>query len=404
MESPVPNPSRRRLLAALLCAASLLPAFADDGEARCSVLLELRNGQYREVEFAGMRNDTLEVSGTLENGSAQSLRLPKAAISALYFEGGETLDLSKSEGKCPEPTPKPDSADAGGPSPAPAQDSAAAARPLPQPAPGRSPAPEPEPFASLDLTASEEGLPVWIDSRRTAHRTPALVDSLPPGEHLVEVRWLVENNVWAAQKTVRLRPGERRRLHLALQRVRPTLSVHSVPSGAELWIDAEPDFLRPAKHRTPFERRDVGLGVGVATLFAPGYRDTTIAFRIDAHHPNRLFVEMEPLSEAERAAQEALLARRARVSRGKTLLWASAAPLGAAVALFALADNDYALAREKKKRIEGVVVPSGPNFDRILERNRALKEQGDRKRTAAWIFTGAGGLLLLAGAVVSVDF
>ena len=93
MESPVPNPSRRRLLAALLCAASLLPAFADDGEARCSVLLELRNGQYREVEFAGMRNDTLEVSGTLENGSAQSLRLPKAAISALYFEGGETLQI-----------------------------------------------------------------------------------------------------------------------------------------------------------------------------------------------------------------------------------------------------------------------------------------------------------------------
>ena len=354
-----------------------------------------------------MRNDTLEVSGRLGDGSARSLRLPKAAISALYFEGGETLDLSLSDGKCPGPAAAADSASSAPADTAlPADSAAAPPPPAPeaQPAPAPVSAPEPEAFAGLDVTASEEGLAVWIDSRRTAHRTPALVDSLPPGEHLVEVRWFVENNVWAAQKKVVLRPGERRKLHLVPERVRPALSVHSVPSGAELWIDAEPDFLRPAKHRTPYERTDVPLGVAEIALFAPGYRDTTLELRVDAHNPNRVFVEMTPLSGDELEAQKALLARRSRIARGKTLVWSSVAPLGAAVALFALADNDYALARGKKKRIEGVVVPSGPNFDRILERNRALKEQGDRKRTAAWIFTGAGGLLLLAGAVVSVDF
>ena len=110
MERSVSSPLRRRPLAALLCAASLLPAFAADGGTRCSVLLELRDGQYREVEFAGMRNDTLEVSGRLGDGSARSLRLPKAAISALYFEGGETLDLSLSDGKCPGPAAAADSA------------------------------------------------------------------------------------------------------------------------------------------------------------------------------------------------------------------------------------------------------------------------------------------------------
>ena len=87
-----------------------------------------------------MRNDTLEVSGRLGDGSARSLRLPKAAISALYFEGGETLDLSLSDGKCPGPAAAADSASSAPADTALPADSAAAP---PPPAPEAQPAPAP---------------------------------------------------------------------------------------------------------------------------------------------------------------------------------------------------------------------------------------------------------------------
>ena len=362
-------------------------------------LLELRGGQYREVEFLGMADDTLEVRGTLDDGTSREVRVPKSALASVHFEGAVELDLSRSEGACPD-AGEPEARAAVSP------DSAAADSVPAEPAPPPPPEPKPEPprLATLEVTASEEGLRVWIDGRETKERTPASIDSLEPGDYFVEVRWLVEQNTWAAQKRVTLRPGERKRVHLVPERVRPILSIRSVPEPAELWLEPEPDRMRPSKLRTPYRRIDVDLGLYPVTLAAEGYRDTSFVILLEANRPNALLVEMTPLSDAERAAQAAFLKRRARRNAGKTLLWSAVPPLGAAVALFALADHDYELAREKKRRIEGVVVDRGPHFDRLKSRNRALAEGGDKKRLGGWVFTGLGGALLVAGAVLSVDF
>ncbi len=366
------------------------------GPLSCELTVQLHDGSERSVTFWGMERDTLSLTGKTKEGEELHLLLPKRAIRAARWNDGTSLDLSLSEARCPAR----DSISTALPSPSPAVDPAPS---TPPPAAAEVLPPSTPSPATLHITSSEEGLPIWIDDEETHYVTPAkiLVDTL---EHIYEVRWGVEQNLWGAQRKLKVGKNQEYHLHLPLKKVTPALSVHTSPSAAEIWLEASPRLALPSRWKTPLHLHNPPPGRYNIYLQAAGFRDTLLSYHLLLDHPTHLYVEMSPLLPHELQEQQKKFEIRELRLAGRILTWSAAPLLGGAALLFASAAENYEEAYALKEQIEGVVIARGENFYSIREENRKLVRRGDLKRTAGWTTFGVGAILLMTGATLQVAF
>jgi hypothetical protein len=122
------------------------------------------------------------------------------------------------------------------------------------------------------VSSSREGLPITLDGALTGQVTPALLKGVPPGPHTVEIALECEH----FQAEVEVLSLQIARLQAEPVGGTGALSVTTAPSGAEVYLDGEP------QGPSPVEIWGVSCEEHSLIARAPGYLETARALKVPA--------------------------------------------------------------------------------------------------------------------------
>ncbi len=180
-----------------------------------------------------------------------------------------------------------------------------------------------------------------------------------------------------------------------------TLRISTWPSGAELYIGNRPaSFARKAPFRSPHELRLESADTVVrATLFKPGYSDTTLDIHVADFPHSFAWIALEEADLYKIELQEQILDRRKNRQVGKILFASSLVPLALAGTFAAIAESRFQDAEKARKKIENSVIREGKAY-RSFERTFSnAKESGKNYRTAAIVSLGFSALFLVSAVI-----
>jgi|GEM_PF-1005352 len=151
---------------------------------------------------------------------------------------------------------------------------------------------------SIIVDSDPEGADVLLDSVRSGTQTPARLDNITPGYHVIRL----EKGELEGEKTVTLQPNVVSRIMVTLTVRKTLLMITSEPAGAEVLIDGQP------RGRTPYQFDAEGMRtykIGIRSIgYLPEDREVelsksgTTTLDVALHRYGELSVESNP-SEAE---------------------------------------------------------------------------------------------------------
>ncbi len=180
-----------------------------------------------------------------------------------------------------------------------------------------------------------------------------------------------------------------------------TLRISSWPSGAELYLGDRPgSFVKKAPLGSPCEIRLGRSDTLVrATLFKPGYSDTTLDIRIADFPRSFAWIELQEADLDRIELQEQILDRRKNRQVGKVLFASSLVPLALAGTFAALSEAHFHDAEKARKKIENSVIREGDAYRSFERKFSDAKESGKNYRTAAAVSLGFSALFLVSAVI-----
>jgi len=258
--------------------------------------------------------------------------------------------------------------------------------------------------AVLVVTSDPADARVYVDNVLVEGLTPLVIPNLEAKKFHVMARKYLRGVDWWGSKRVLTKEGDTTRITIKLLKPHTQLSIQSLPTEAEVYIDEMPSLSKIPTVRTDTTLVDVQPAPErTITLFKVGYYDTTFTMPVEAYMPNLVGVELHAITEDLNKLQSQIdfVTHRQRKWIGRGLLWSSIAPVLAGGVLAVLADRDWSKAANDRNAYQDAAFASSETI-RLVKENKDLNASGDLK---AKIGAGLGGLAVLtAGLGLAFQF
>jgi len=217
----------------------------------------------------------------------------------------------------------------------------------------------------------------------------------------ISAYWHSGENMWAAKRTVKL-TGDTAKFFLELKRSFAETEIRTNPEKALVFRDNVLKLNSKPLGKTPYVLRGLP-GETQLRIFHKGYNDTLINVNIDAVEKQIQFVQLSPVTEPQKIAEQNLFAKsQTKRNVGLGLLGGSAGPLIAGIVLCKMAQDDYKHAKDLKNELKYHSSIGAENFKaKIAENHKAVKD-GDSKMVYGGSLIGLS--LLLAGVGFAMSF
>lgn len=255
------------------------------------------------------------------------------------------------------------------------------------------------PLNSLYIGSETPGAIIYINGLPTLAMSPFTYQGLPLGKYHIEMRWQVNQNLWATETQVQLFKSTQKKIYAKSERVRPELTIQSEPSHATIRIANTHDKDYENHWVTPLQLKDIEPGIRELTLQKEGYRDTTFLVNVMAAQPTLQVVELQPdLSLANSMHYQQLKQRKWGVS----LMWAAIPTAALSGVYHALAENQLRKAWETKKtlRLHGIHQADSPQYTQAKQENRRSVQEANSHYQTSQILIGIATILGTAGVVL----
>lgn len=242
---------------------------------------------------------------------------------------------------------------------------------------------------------------IYVDDVQLDSLTPNLISHITEGKHRVMVRRYLKGVDWWGTADIEVDPGDTAKIMIKLEKPRTRLTIQSVPSGAECYLDEMPSLSLMPTMYTDTTLIDIRPGVDrQVSFFKAGYHDTSLTVTVDAFMPNLISVDLRPIAEDLDKMQYQVNFKEKRKKKwiGRGLLWSSIAPILTGGILLYLAEQDWEKATDYKYAYEDAAFHS-TDTDRLIEKNKDLNRSGDQKAIAATALGSIGLILASIGLV-----
>jgi hypothetical protein len=391
----------------------------------------LKSGHKKGADFLGLYRDTLYLGGKIK-GRYRVVPIAKEKFKAVLFKNGKKLDLSLShflpDDLTPEAQTASDSSSENSASNLPDDSSTTAEEKTKQidtssvrdsaitastsvDTSGNAPkveyrtirdtirvseCPRDTQSSYLYISTEPEGAYIYIDGERQAEATPFRMRTDKKGRLLLRARWQVEGLLWAGEKHIRVHGGDSLSVFIPMQRVRPSLLVHSQPTGAEVYAQPLPDSYSRPRHRTPYTFRDILQQEQVISLRQEGFHDTTLIIPMDLRN-SEININMRPIQDSiSLSKQEEFLYLRQRHESGRIFLYSSIGPAIMSGIFSWISKEKAEQAQQIKEELEQPALADGTKRNEAIEANKEAYESSLFWQKASWISLATG--LGMAGA------
>ncbi len=255
----------------------------------------------------------------------------------------------------------------------------------------------------IHVETDPEGVTLATESLGEICRTPCTFATQDTGKVVLYAYWNVNKQLWAARHAIVPVPFDTTKISLKLKRVRPELSISTLPGDAEIYAGSAPVTLSTTPiGRTPSKYPIFEPGETTIQLRKAGFRDTTITLFVPPTDLTNLDVEMTPITSLEeKMTQEEWLKNRKKKKVGHSLMGSAIAPLLAGGLFVLLANNDYDEAKKIKNNLSRPATAGGAHYQEQLEKNHDLVDKGKRKMAVGGTLLGVGALMLGFGFAIS---
>jgi hypothetical protein len=181
---------------------------------------------------------------------------------------------------------------------------------------------------------------------------------------------------------------------------RTYLSITSIPSRAEVYINKKPGKKISPDARTPATIKNIENSRLSLTLFKKGYADTTLALNIISGKVNDIEVTLGAIMKESIDNQNRLLRQRFHAQIGRCCFIASPVFLIIGAGFLYYAEQNYKTAKDAKIFLDNSLRPATDPQQMITQkRYNDETKKGDSKRNTAVAFFGIGALALGAGII-----
>lgn len=177
-----------------------------------------------------------------------------------------------------------------------------------------------------------------------------------------------------------------------------TLSIASIPSSAEIYINKKPGKRTIPDGRTPATLKKIEHTQLILTLFKKGYSDTTISLSINSNKANSIEIALNTISNQSIDAQNRLLRDRFHVQLGRYCFISSPLFLITGAGFLYYAGKNYQKADDAQDFLKkSILPPTDPRYRAAQRQNNDETRKGDAKRNASIAFFCIGAISLGAG-------
>lgn len=141
-------------------------------------------------------------------------------------------------------------------------------------------------LGSLKLRSNPPGARIFLDDRFLSQTTPAVIDSLPAGVHVVRL----QKDLLAATQAVFIVPNETAEIDLQLSQLKGNLKIISEPAGVEIFLDHQ------SKGQSPAQFFYLPVGSYYLKLVKPGFVDFTQIVSLRENESRLVSAKLTPLS------------------------------------------------------------------------------------------------------------
>lgn len=255
----------------------------------------------------------------------------------------------------------------------------------------------------IHVETDPEGVTLATESHGEVCRTPCTFATQDTGKVVLYAYWNVNRQLWGARHAIVPVPFDTTKISLKLKRVRPELSISTLPGDAEIYAGSAPVTLSSSPiGRTPSKYPIFEPGETTIQLRKAGFRDTTITLFVPPTDLTNLDIEMTPITSLEeKIAQEEWFKNRKKRKIGHSLMGSAIAPLVVGGLFVILANNDYDEAKKIKNSLSRPASAGGVHYQEQLEKNHDLVDKGKRKMAIGGTLLGVGALMLGFGFAIS---
>lgn len=243
--------------------------------------------------------------------------------------------------------------------------------------------------ASLFLKTKPEDASVYLNGKLMDGRTPVTFENLTPGKHTI----LVKKADFQASKDIELISNQVVRISLKLEKQKTVLKITSTPSEAEVYLNAKRTLNTKPSQLTPAIFYDITPGKHKISLFKIGYADTIFSIDIKEFETNNFPFDLQELNDDKQIVmQKKFVKQRSQRKSGRIMIFSSIGIAAAGGVLLYLAQQDYNEAMDAKEVLDVSSIKSGPEYERLLNKNSDKKDAGDLKTNISIGMFGAAGL------------
>lgn len=347
-----------------------------------TVDLTLINKQGNQAELLKYQDLTLYLAGEIEGNQWRTIELKLEQVSTISFQG-KPLIFDSLASWSPELQP-------------PFQ-RAPARQVNKQPSPNK-PTPPNNP-TKIKLDSETPGAIVYMNGLPTLVTTPYTFEGLEPGKYDFEMRWQVNDNLWAVNDSSVLKEQTQKKFYLKSQRVRPELTIQTIPSHASVRFEGVEQSDYEDKWITPLQLKDIRPGIRKLLVSKEGFKDTSLVVNVMAAEPELVVLNLTPDMSVENSLKYSKLRQK---KWGVAFMWASFPTAVLGITYHALAEKRLldAWATQKQLRLMGVHTEDSPNYSATKAENQEAVHEANSFYQSSRILLGIATILGTTGVVL----
>lgn len=346
-----------------------------------TVDLELSNNQGNQAELLKFQDSTLFLAGEVEGNQWRTIELKLVQISTISHEGRllafDSLQFWSPDSQLPW-----------------------------QKAPSKQASiqvstkiPKPPKLTKIKLDSETPGAIVYMNGLPTLVTTPYAFEGLEPGKYDFEMRWQVNDNLWAVNDSTVIRDQTQKNFYLKSQRVRPELTIQTIPSNASVRFEGVEQSDYEDKWITPLQLKDIRPGIRKLLVSKEGFKDTSLVVNVMAAEPELVVLNLTPDMSVENSLKYSKLRQK---KWGVAFMWASFPTAVLGITYHALAEKRLlnAWATQKQLRLMGVHTEDSPNYSATKAENQEAVHEANSFYQSSRILLGIATILGTTGVVL----
>jgi hypothetical protein len=179
-----------------------------------------------------------------------------------------------------------------------------------------------------------------------------------------------------------------------------TLSVSSLPTSAEIYIDKKPGKRTSPDGYTPETFTNLKNKEIILTLFKKGYSDTTLYLDLTPATTNNINITMVPPHVKALEAQDRFLRDRFLAKIGKYCLISSPVFLAAGAGFLYYSEKNRKKAEEARSYLDRTIIHYGAEFDAMQQQYTYEKQKRNSRFVSGIVLSGLAAIDLGLGIVL----